>query len=90
MDSAADLIPQTGASDEPDGMVDDAPARSRFSVEMGIGLLVLVSIVGILGYAVVVGLTADRSQLAVPGRAVDEQFASNDGTVSLVMFEADW
>lgn len=92
MASSVELEPEIidSALDEPDVIVDDAPARPRFSVEMGIGLLVLVCIIGILGYAVVVGLTTDRSHLAVPGRAVDEQFAFQNGTVSLVMFEADW
>lgn len=55
--------------------------------------VLLLGLLGLLGYVLAVGMTADRDERVIgrqaAGRTVEEQFAREDDTVTLLMFEAD-
>lgn len=57
-----------------------------------VGVLLL-GLLGMLGYVLAVGLTADKTERVTArrtaGRTVEAQFARDDDTVTLLMFEAD-
>ncbi|MCB9452603.1 MAG: hypothetical protein H6672_14290 [Anaerolineaceae bacterium] len=55
--------------------------------------VLLLGLIGLLGYVVAVGATADKTEQTAAvrssGRSVQDEFARNDDTVTLLMFEAD-
>ncbi len=55
--------------------------------------VLLLGLLGMLGYVLAVGLTADKTERVTAGRTagrtVEAQFARADDTVTLLMFEAD-